>query len=179
MDFYALSISSSLHLFGRGKGILKPTDAPPFADWGIRPFVNAVCILCTSPRGTLDGLSIEAPRGKTNHQWTNGVGIRKGGLRLHSCACPQGVGKQCGAHWPTVRPSIVGCQLSGGWGTVNWSGGALGRLEGCRVSGGREVGLALWNLSTSPLISNNAFRGRLGRLNWSRRLAILEGYANV
>ena len=55
-------------------------------------------------------------------------------------------------------PAIVGCQLSGGWETVWWNGGALGRLEGCTISGARDSGLALFDPSTAPLVANNTFR---------------------
>ena len=60
----ALVISSPLHLFGHGKAILRPADAPPFWEWGIDRDDVAECILSTASRGTLNGLSIEAPRGK-------------------------------------------------------------------------------------------------------------------
>ena len=59
----ALVVSSPLHLFGHGKAILRPADAPPFSEWGIDPDDVAECVLSTASGGTLDGLSIEAPRG--------------------------------------------------------------------------------------------------------------------
>ena len=76
--FVALSISSPLHFFGHCKATLKPADDPPFADWGIGPRTVAFCLLSTSPRGTLDGLSIEAPRGTIYYHYTFGVGIDGG-----------------------------------------------------------------------------------------------------
>ena len=59
---------------------------------------------------------------------------------------------------PSAKPSIVGCQLSGGLFTVVWCNEALGRLERCQINGAREAGLDLFHPSTSPLVSNNAFR---------------------
>ena len=58
---------------------------------------------------------------------------------------------------PTSMPSIVGCQLSGGEDTVQWSRGALGRMEGCQISFARDAGLILAHPSTSPAISGNSF----------------------
>ena len=59
---------------------------------------------------------------------------------------------------PSSKPAIVGCQLSGGVSTVQWGEGALGRLEGCTISGARNDGLALFHPSTAPLVTNNTFR---------------------
>ena len=84
--FAALLISSPLHLFGDGKAVLKPSEALPFDEWGIPPRKNAYCLLSTCPRGTLDGLTIEAPRGADEGHWTLGVGIFRGAVRLQSCA---------------------------------------------------------------------------------------------
>ena len=58
----------------------------------------------------------------------------------------------------TAKPSIVGCQLSGGRHTVQWSEGSLGRLEGCQISGAGGAGLLLAHPSTSPAVSGNTFR---------------------
>ena len=59
---------------------------------------------------------------------------------------------------PSSKPAIVECQLSGGENTVHWQKGALGRLEGCTISGAKDCGLALFHLSTAPLVANNTFR---------------------
>ena len=50
-------------LFGQGKVALKPLDVPFPDEWGAGPHNVAYCIRSASPRGTLDGLSIEAPLG--------------------------------------------------------------------------------------------------------------------
>ena len=68
---------------------------------------------------------------------------------------------------PTTSPSIVGCQLTGGEDTLWWNGGALGRLEGCLISGAKASGVTLWQPTTSPLVTNNTFRdSRWGILLW-------------
>ena len=121
----------------------------------------AFCILSTSPCGTLDGLVIETPRGISADQLTCGVGIWAGGLRLESCdiSAPKESGGRaliiCGA---TTKPFILQCRLNGGERTVLWSLGALGRLEGCQISGARVAGLALISPSTAPSVANNTFR---------------------
>ena len=160
--FAALSLTSPFHLFGRGKVLLKPADAPPFADWGIDEYSSTYCIISSSPCGTLDGLLIEAPRGTTGHHWTYGVGIWDGGLRLQSCiitAPKESGGLAVSVACPSDKPAIVGCKLRGGVNTVEWSGEALGRLEWCTISGAREVGLLVDDPSTAPLVANNTFRG--------------------
>ena len=63
----------------------RSVDAPPFADGGIGPKMAGFCFISSSPRGTLDGLVIEAPRGISANHHTCGVGIWAGGLRLQSC----------------------------------------------------------------------------------------------
>ena len=156
-----LRLASTLHLFGHGKAVLKPADAPLFAAWGMRRKKAAPCIFSTAPRGTLDGLTIEAPRGTIDDHFTVGVGIWKGGFRLQSCvisAPKQSGGNALLVDGPTAKPVIVGCQLSGGKDTVQWGEGALGRLEGCTISGAREAGLAVVDPSTAPLVANNTFR---------------------
>ena len=109
-----------------------------------------------SPRGTLDGLPIEAPRGTVDDHWTRGVGILEGGLvRLQSCTVS--TLKRSGGNCmlvtggPSFKPAIVGCQLRGGKDAVLWSKGALGRLEGCTISGARNSALALYD--PAPLVA--------------------------
>ena len=59
----------------------------------------------------------------------------------------------------SAKPAIVGCQLSGGWdATVWWGDGALGRLEGCTISGARDAGLVLRDPSTAPLVVGSTCR---------------------
>ena len=159
-DRAALHISAPLHLFGHGKVTIKPADAPPFTDWGIGPNKIACCIYSTSPRGTLDGLSIEAPCGTIVDHWTYGVGIEYGDLRLQSCTIS--ARKKSGGHavlvsGPLTEPTIVGCQLLRGRRTVQWQDGALGRLEGCTISGAELFGLALYGYS-APIGTNNFFK---------------------
>ena len=134
---------------------------PPPSLTGIGLSKSASCILSTSPRGSLDGLLIKAPCGTIDDHFTIGVGICEGGLRLQSCTIS--ASKELGGvavvvDGPTSKPSIVGCQLSGGKQTVQWSGGALGRMEGCQISGARQVGLILEHPSTSPTVSGKTFR---------------------
>ena len=160
--FASLLLDSPLHLFGHGKVTFKPADALPFAaDWGIAPRTEACCVLGTSPRGTLDGLSIEAPRGTTFDQYKHGVVIVEGGLRLHSCQISvqkESTGHAVFAVGPATQPLVVGCQLSGGVYTVVFGEGAKGRLEGCHVGRSSLAGFYLWTPTTSPIVSGNSFR---------------------
>ena len=123
--------------------------------------METFCVLSTSPRGTLDGLSIEAPRGAIPGHWTRGVGICEGGLRLQSCvisAPKESGGRAVVVDGPFSKPAIVGCQLSGGGDTVFWIRGARGLVVGCTISGARDAGLYLYGPSTAPLVASNAFR---------------------
>ena len=91
------------------------------------------------------------------------MGIRKGGLRLQSSIISvpkETAGCAVMVSGLSTEPSIVGCQLRGGRYTVEWSGGALGRLEGCQIGGGRRAVVLLWDPSTSPLVASNTFRDR-------------------
>ena len=161
--FAALPLSCPLHLFGQGKAVFRPVNSPPFSDWG---YTKPYCVLSTSPRGTLDGLSIEAPRGTNRGHFTHGVGIWGGGMRLQSCiisAPNESRGVAVFVQGPSSKPAVVGCQLSGGKDTVWWSCGALGRLVGCQISGATEIGLVVFGtstapISTAPIVASNTFR---------------------
>ena len=156
--YAALPLTSPIHLFAQGKVTFKPADAPAFAEWGIPERIRSYCVYSTAARGTLHGVSIEAPRGTTEGHWTIGVGIGEGRLRVQSCqiSAPKESGGSAiiaRARVPQAKeplkltsaaytaPSIVGCELTGGLHTVAFGGGAQGLLYGCQISGARDAGL--------------------------------------